>query len=332
MAERVTIYKSSLYPSTQQALSVKQTNGTPTATTIAGPTQVNSGGTVGLSGTISPTPTGTVTIQKLSGTSWVNVSTVAISTLLPGTWSYTAPAISVQTTYRAIYNGDATYQASTSSSKIVKCWGKLPAVTITPSLTDANYYYRLNTNVDGTLGNNYTGTTKFANLDTTPSYLALGVDANNGKQASAFTFNYTTLSNLTSDCYITSVNLSLNATGWAVSSGGTVKIWFNLYFPSYPLPTSTSDVLEFYGVDGTDNVTASWSTKTGSKTISLNKLNWTNNSTASVTSAGVNNTIWHYGLASGITLYVNNSTSIYDGTFSTNPSLSITYYKYGYLT
>lgn len=328
MAERVTIYKNNTYPSMGQGLSVRQAIGTVSTITLSAPTQVNSGSTVGLSGTLTSGATGTITLQKLSGSSWINVSSTTATT----PWLITAPAITTGTTYRVVYGGDGTYQSSTSSSKIVKCWGKLPAVTITPSLTDTNYYYRLNTNVDGTGGNGYIGTTKFANLDTTPSYLALGVDANNGKQASAFTFNYTTLSNLTSDCYITSVNLSLNATGWAVSSGGTVKIWFNVYYPSLPLPTSTSDVLEFYGLDSTDNVTASWSTKTGSKTISLNKLNWYGNGTASVTSAGENNTIWHYGLASGITLYVNNSSSIYDGTFSTNPTLSITYYKYGYLT
>jgi hypothetical protein len=331
------------YSRINQGLSVTQNTGLDSTVTISAPSQVNSGSSFQITGTVSgsaATPTGTVTIQKLSGTTWSDVKS---GTLSSGSYIITGLTETTATTYRAYYLGDSVYgRKPSSTTPTVKCWGQITYTmgSTGPVKGTTSYLSAKESYVYTGIYNWQSGLANYTGVTTNPTYIEQGYRSSNGYQTGTMmTFSYSTLATyLDSSCSVTKVELYLDAggNGWDTSTGGTAVIWYNFFVNGQSvtnggLPTSTVvnayDYLIYLGY----SQARSWTSGTGAKWLDITSLTDYGFSTTGT------NTIWHYGYASGITLVRNSTSNIYHGYFypasnsTYGPKLRITFTKYGYV-
>jgi hypothetical protein len=348
MPDYVYIFNGQKYTANAININSYQNIGTLTTVTLANLSQVNYNTSFTLTATINSTTTvaagGTLTLQKLSGTSWVTVATSTLSFAGGSTpWSSTASFTGLKqttvTTYRVLYGGDSSYRNATSNSVTVKCWGS-KTTTKTFSCYAARSHYNVGSNTYSSLIRSGTDLYQgyessygkevsqvlFDNGSAVPYYL----NAEGGGGSTSTILGYfNSLSKVT----ISKVELYLNCKSWSVSSGGTAYI-----FPDGSYILQPSGGIDFTYYSGVATATsASWSTVSGAKWIDISSLTyygfpaiglWDFNN-------GGQQSLWSF--TNGINLARNSTSNIYAGHFTGNdnttsePQLRFTFTYYTYL-
>jgi hypothetical protein len=204
---------------------------TTTTLTVSAST-VNAGTAVTLTATVSGTPAGSVIFERLSGSTWVAIST---DTASPWTASHTPTA---STSYRARYLGSGVYQPSTSATKTVTVKTLQTATKEISASWSASYQQ------------------SGSKRDVSEVYQGY-YSSTNGNQRGLIGFPSL---GLPSGSTITKVELYVYAAHWGDSGGGTGVFGVHGY-TSAPSSYTTGGIQ--------DDVRQAWSSKTGGKWITL---------------------------------------------------------------
>lgn len=220
-------------PSLPAAVGIPVTSVATTTTLSTSASSVNSGTAVTLTATVTGTPAGSVIFERLSGSTWVAIST---DTASPWTASHTPTAT---TSYRARYLGSGSSLPSTSATKSVTVKTLQTATKTLNAQWSASYQQD--------------GDKRSGIAECYQGYYS----STNGNQRSLVGFNAL---GLPAGSTVTKVELYVYAAHWGDSGGGTGIFGVHGY-TSEPGSYTTGGIQ--------DDVRQAWSSKTGGKWITL---------------------------------------------------------------